>query len=272
MSFRTIRGRCTVGAIGLGRAAGADDFRFRFGVGFVAVSAGLVIFFLIGDFLLAGALLGALFFLVTAVLVGDLSATDFFLTSFFVVPAFFFRTALGAGFFFDTALLVVVVFFLAGDFFAATFFFTTFLADVFLDAFLITGFIFAVVLFDTLVLAFATVSTSCRVRSKREQNPRDRVSMGSAREETRTLIIFECERNDLSILGVMNALFLPGLLINVAANSSCCRGRGADGQRKQKAGNRLRTFKFGEWHHRALRLSKSGSIAKICANFGANDD
>ena len=233
MSFRTIRGRCTVGAIGLGRAAGADDFRFRFGLGFVAVSAGLVIFFLIGDFLLAGAFSAALFFLVAAVLAGDFLATDFFFTSFFFVPAFFFRTALGAGSFFDTALLVVV-FFLAGDFFAATFFFTTFLADVFLDAFLITGFIFAVVLFDTLVLAFATVSTSCRVRSNREQNPRDRVSMGSAREETRTLIIFECERNDLSILGVMNALFLPGLLINVAANSTCCRGRGADGQHNKK--------------------------------------
>ncbi len=96
-----------------------------------------------------------------------------------------------------------------------------------------------------MVLAFATVSTSCRVRSNREQNPRDRVSMGSAREETRTLIIFECERNDLSILGVMNALFLPSLLINVAANSTCCRGRGADAQRKQKAGNHLERLSSG---------------------------
>jgi len=75
-------------------------------------------------------------------------------------------------------MLFAVGFFLPSDFFGTAFFWLAFFAVDFITTFFLAGEIFVAFFFDMLVFAFATVSTSYRVRSKFEINPTLPVNLG----------------------------------------------------------------------------------------------
>ena len=92
---------------------------------------------------------------------------------------FFFTLALLLTTFFFT-MLFAVGFFLPSDFFETAFFLLAFFAVDFITTFFLAGEFFVAFFFDMLVFAFAfaTVSTSYRVRSKFEINPTLPVNLG----------------------------------------------------------------------------------------------